>query len=131
MKQSVSIRVCALLVAAALVMLGANGFQQAVQEFRGGAAGSTLFGALHLLMGAASALAAFGLWRRATWTTWAIGVAGGAGIGLFAALAFDEPAGSDARQAMWSAAAIIGAGAVALAWFAWVAMRPRQPQDKP
>jgi peptidoglycan/LPS O-acetylase OafA/YrhL len=102
----------------ALVLLSGDAFRQVPDEFRDTEPGSLLFGVLKIVMGTAAAAAAVGVFRRASWSAWCIGIWGIATAALLVAQPVFEPMASDETQAIWLGAAVVAAAALGIGWLA-------------
>ena len=101
-----------------LVLLSSNAFRQALNEFRDTEPGSLLFGVLQVVIGASAAAASVGVFTRAKWAARSIGICGVAAAGLLVSQPLFEPMAPDAQRAIWFGAALVGAAATGLGWFA-------------
>jgi hypothetical protein len=101
-----------------LVLLSSDAFRQALAEFRDTEPGSLLFGALQLVIGTSAAVAAIGVFKRASWAARSIGICGIAAVGLLVAQPVFEAMTTDAQRSIWFGAAVVGAAAAAMGWFA-------------
>lgn len=108
----------AYILSVALVLVSSNAFRQVLHEFRDTEPGSLLFGALHLLIGTSAAVAAVGVFQRARWAARSIGICGLAAAGLLVSQPLFEPMTSDAQWSIWFGAAVVGAAATGMRWFA-------------
>ncbi len=106
------------ILSAALVVLGSDAFRQVPGEFRDTEPGSLLFGVLQLVIGTSAVVAAIGVFRRANWAVRAIGIFGIAAVGLLISQPLFAPMASDARWSIWFGAAVVGAVAAGMGWFA-------------
>jgi hypothetical protein len=101
-----------------LVLVSSNSFRQVLSEFRDTEPGSLLFFALHLLIGTTAAMAAVGVFKRAHWAARSIGICGAAAAALLVSQPLFEPMTSEAQWSIWFGAAVVGATATGLGWFA-------------
>ncbi len=112
----------AFVLSVALVLLSRDAFRQALHEFRDTEPGSLLFGALQLVIGTSAAVASVGVFKRARWAARSIGICKIAAAGLLVSQPLFEPMTSDAQWAIWFGAAVVGAAATGMGWFArWLA----------
>lgn len=108
----------AYLLSIGLVLLSSNAFRQALNEFRDTEPGSLLFGVLQVVIGASAAAASVGVFTRAKWAARSIEICGVGAAGLLVSQPLFEPMTRDAQRAIWLGAAVVGAAAMGLGWFA-------------
>jgi hypothetical protein len=108
----------AYIISITLALVSSNAFRQMLPEFRATEPGSLLFGALQVVIGLSAAVAAVGVFKRASWAARCIGICGITAVGLLVSQPLFEPMTSDAQQATWFGAAVVGAVATGMAWFA-------------
>jgi hypothetical protein len=114
----------AVVLAAAMALLGSDAFRQALNEFRDTEPGSLLFGLLQLVIGASGLVAAVGLLKRERWASPAIGTWGTAAAVLLVLQPWFTPMESDAQWSIWIGAALVGGAAAGAAWCARRLARP-------
>jgi hypothetical protein len=108
----------AYIVSITLALVSSNAFRQVLPEYRATEPGSLLFGALQVVIGLSAAVAAVGVFKRASWAARCIGICGITAVGLLVSQPLFEPMKADAQQAIWFGAAVVGAVATGMAWFA-------------
>jgi hypothetical protein len=105
------------LLLAVLVYVGFNAYQQALREFRDVEPGSLAICALQTLVGSLALLAAAGVWRRASWTTRALGGYGAATAGMLVLLGPILRMSADERVGLWQGAGAVLAGVALMMWY--------------
>jgi hypothetical protein len=105
--------------AAALLLVSQSAFRQALSEFRDTAPGSLLFGALQLVIGTSAVVSAIGLVKRTRWAAPSVAIFGVAAAALLAVQPLFESMNEDAQQSIFWGAAVVGAIAAGVSWFAY------------